>query len=108
MASREICSSSQDQNASVRIRNAPHCIWLISVAGQRETDLEVTRTDVYEDFNKVRQKAGVEEWATKFVQRKYAFEEHDVEKGESEWMKVVYGFDRQLFTSNGATLMART
>jgi DNA polymerase alpha subunit A len=51
---------------------------------------------VYEEFDKVRQKSGVEEWAGKFVQRKYAFEEKDVEKGESEWLKVVYGFDGEL------------
>jgi hypothetical protein len=41
----------------------------------------------------VRQKHGVEEWRAKFVQRKYAFEEQEVQKGESEWMKVVYGFN---------------
>ena len=63
-------------------------------AGGFETDIEVTRTDVYQDFDALRSKAGVEEWGAKFVQRKYAFEDHAVEKGESEWMKVVYGFDR--------------
>ncbi|KAK8846576.1 hypothetical protein IAR55_005662 [Kwoniella newhampshirensis] len=59
-----------------------------------ETDQEVSRTDVYEDFDSFRQKAGIEEWAAKFVQRKYAFEDKTVEKGETEWMKVVYGFDQ--------------
>ena len=54
----------------------------------------MTRTDVYQDFDSVRRKAGVEEWAAKFVMRKYAFEDKAVERGESEWMKVVYGFDR--------------
>lgn len=44
----------------------------------------------------MRRKAGIEEWAAKFVQRKYSFEDQSVEKGESEWMKVVYGFDRIL------------
>lgn len=60
-----------------------------------ETDLEVTKTDVYSDFEKYRQEAGIEEWKGKFVSRKYAFEDSGVEKGESEWMKVVYGFDRK-------------
>jgi len=55
----------------------------------------VTKTDVYQDFDNVRQRAGIEEWAAKFVQRKYAFDDQGVEKGESEWMKVVYGFDRK-------------
>lgn len=31
------------------------------------------------------------------MQRKYAFEEAGVEKGESEWLKVVYGFNRKLY-----------
>lgn len=77
------------------------------LAGTRETDLEVTKADVYQDFDKLRQKAGIEEWAAKFVQRKYAFEDKTVEKGESEWMKVVYGFDGMLSTA-GCLLMTRT
>jgi DNA polymerase alpha subunit A len=56
--------------------------------------VEVTKSDVHQDFDRVRQKAGIEEWAAKFVTRKYAFEDPTVEKGESEWMKVVYGFDQ--------------
>jgi DNA polymerase alpha subunit A len=48
---------------------------------------------VYEEFDQFRRKGGVEGWMGKFVQRKYAFEDKDVEKGESEWLKVVYGFD---------------
>lgn len=66
----------------------------VSASGH-ETDIEVTRTGVYQDFDSLRQKAGVEEWAAKFAQRKYAFEDQALEKGESEWMKVVYGFDRE-------------
>jgi DNA polymerase alpha subunit A len=65
-------------------------------AGRFETDVEVTKTDVYQDFDNFRQKHGVEEWAAKFVQRKYAFEDQTVEKGESEWMKVKYPFSRKL------------
>jgi DNA polymerase alpha subunit A len=64
--------------------------------GSVETDLEVTKTDVYQDFDRYRREMGVEEWAAKFVNRKYAFDAHGVDKGESEWMKVVYGFDREL------------
>jgi len=55
----------------------------------------VTRTDVFQELESLRQKHGIEGWKAKFVQRKYAFEEQDVQKGESEWMKVVYGFDRE-------------
>ena len=66
----------------------------LTKAAGYETDIEVTKTDVFQDFDNVRRKAGIEEWASKFVDRKYAFEDHTVEKGESEWLKVVYGFDR--------------
>ena len=55
----------------------------------------MTRTDVFQELESLRQKHGIEGWKAKFVQRKYAFEEQDVQKGESEWMKVVYGFDRE-------------
>lgn len=54
----------------------------------------MSKTDVYQEFDSLRSKHGVEEWAAKFVNRKYAFEDHTVEHGESEWMKVVYGFDQ--------------
>jgi DNA polymerase alpha subunit A len=57
----------------------------------------VTKTDVYQDFDQFRRKAGIEEWAAKFVDRKYAFEDKTIQKGESEWMKVVYGFDGETF-----------
>lgn len=70
-------------------------------AGDHETDMEVTRTDVYQEFDRLRQKHGIEEWRAKFVQRKYAFEEQDVEKGESEWMKVVYGFNGESHCRHG-------
>lgn len=55
----------------------------------------MTRTDVHQDFDRIRQKAGIEKWASRFVDRNYAFEDNTVEKGKSEWMKVVYGFDRE-------------
>ncbi|WWC58983.1 uncharacterized protein I303_101529 [Kwoniella dejecticola CBS 10117] len=63
------------------------------VQGQ-ETDEDVSRTDVFTEFDSIRRKAGIEEWAASYVQRKYAFEDKTVEKGESEWMKVAYGFDQ--------------
>ena len=58
-----------------------------------ETDVTPTEADVYGDFDRVRRKAGIKSWKAKFVQRKYAFGECDVPRGETQWMKVVYGFD---------------
>ena len=74
------------------------------VEGGHETDLEVTKTDVFQDFDALRRKAGIEKWAAKFVQRKYAFEDKAVDKGESEWMKVLYGFDRKIHSRPRAYL----
>ncbi|EED77339.1 predicted protein, partial [Postia placenta Mad-698-R] len=39
-------------------------------------------------------------WRGKLVKRKYAFGEKDVPKGESQWFKVVYGFDEPQLPSN--------
>jgi DNA polymerase alpha subunit A len=63
-------------------------------SGGRQTDIEVSKTDVYQEFDNVRARHGIEEWAAKFVNRKYAFEDHTIENGESEWMKVVYPFSQ--------------
>ncbi|EJT49533.1 DNA polymerase alpha catalytic subunit [Trichosporon asahii var. asahii CBS 2479] len=62
------------------------------MVGQTESDMDVDKTDVYTEFDSVRSKHGIDEWKCKFVQRKYAFEDHDIERGESEWMKVTYPF----------------
>lgn len=58
-----------------------------------ETDVVPTTQDVYGDFDRIRKKLNVKTWRAKFVKRKYAFGEADVPRGESQWMKVVYGFD---------------
>ncbi|KAL7423389.1 DNA-directed DNA polymerase alpha catalytic subunit pol1 [Cryptotrichosporon argae] len=73
-------------------------------AGGHETDVDVSKTDVYDEFDGVRRRAGVDEWAAKFVERKYAFEDARIARGESEWMKVVYGFDApEIPDTSGAT-----
>lgn len=87
------------RNLFVKPREKRFCEWmcglvLIPPAGGRETDIDVSKTDVFEEFGNLRDKLGIEEWAAKFVNRKYAFEVADVPRGETEWMKVVYGFDQ--------------
>jgi len=64
-----------------------------------ETDFVPQITDVYQEFDTFRKRAGVKTWKAKFVKRKYAFGESDVPRGEAQWMKVVYGFDGMWFTS---------
>lgn len=63
-----------------------------------ETDTVPQITDVYQEFDTFRKRAGVKTWKAKFVKRKYAFGERDVPRGEAQWMKVVYGFDGTWFT----------
>lgn len=58
-----------------------------------ETDIVPALTDVYSDFDRVRRKAGINRFKAKFVKRRYAFGERDVPRGETQWLKVVYGFD---------------
>lgn len=62
--------------------------------GGRDSGEEVNKTDVYEEFNTVRTRHGIDTWAAKFVKRKYAFEDSSIARGESEWMKVVYPFNQ--------------
>jgi hypothetical protein len=47
---------------------------------------------VYEDFNRV-WKTGIKAGKGKFVKRMYAFGEPNVPREESQWLKIVYGFD---------------
>lgn len=52
--------------------------------------------DIHNEFDQLRRKHGVEgRFAMKKVTRKYAFEQPGVPQGESEWYKIVYGFDRE-------------
>ncbi|KAJ7460715.1 DNA polymerase family B-domain-containing protein [Mycena latifolia] len=49
--------------------------------------------DVYNDVDMLRKKTGIKSWKAKFVKRNYAFGEADVPREETQWMKVVYGFN---------------
>jgi len=58
-----------------------------------ETDVVPDMPAVWKDFDQVRKKAGIKGWKAKFVKRKYAFGELGVPREETQWLKVVYGFD---------------
>ncbi|KAJ7708740.1 DNA polymerase alpha catalytic subunit [Mycena rosella] len=49
--------------------------------------------DVYNDVDMLRKKTGIKSWKAKFVKRNYAFGEADVPREETQWLKVVYGFN---------------
>lgn len=55
----------------------------------------MSEEDVLDEFENFRSQVGIDQYRCKFVKRKYAFEDKDVEKGESDWLEVVYGFDRE-------------
>jgi DNA polymerase alpha subunit A len=63
-----------------------------------ETDIVPSITDVYQEFDTFRKRAGVKTCKAKFVKRKYAFGERNVPREETQWLKVVYGFDGMWFT----------
>lgn len=62
-----------------------------------ETDIIPSPQDVHADFEMIRKQIGVKSWRGKFVKRKYAFGEKEVPRGESQWLKVVYGFAGKLY-----------
>ncbi|KAF7370942.1 DNA polymerase [Mycena sanguinolenta] len=49
--------------------------------------------EVYKDLEMLRKKTGISSWKSKFVKRNYAFGESDVPRQETQWLKVVYGFN---------------
>lgn len=61
-----------------------------------ETDIVPDMPAVWRDFDQVRKKAGIKGWKAKFVKRRYAFGEFDVPREETQWLKVVYGFQGML------------
>lgn len=58
-----------------------------------ETDIVPTMEDVYSDFELIRKELKIKKWRGKIVKRKYAFGEKDVPRDETQWLKVVYGFN---------------
>lgn len=58
-----------------------------------ETDDIPSPGDVYSDFDRIRKRANISGFKAKFVKRKYAFGEADVPRAETQWLKVVYGFN---------------
>ena len=62
-----------------------------------ETDIVPDMQAVWRDFDQVRKKAGIKAWKAKYVTRRYAFGESDVPREETQWLKVVYGFEGTFF-----------
>ncbi|KAK7687728.1 hypothetical protein QCA50_008944 [Cerrena zonata] len=65
-----------------------------------ETDVVPTPGDVYSDFDRIRKKFGIKSFRGKFVKRKYAFGESEVPRRETQWLKIVYGFNEPQMPNN--------
>ena len=61
--------------------------------GEYETDITPSQMDVFKDVDAVRKQWNIKKWKAKWVKRNYAFGEPDVPTEETEWLKVVYGFN---------------
>ncbi|KAH9935987.1 uncharacterized protein BXZ73DRAFT_45345 [Epithele typhae] len=68
-----------------------------------ETDEVPALPDVYSDFDRLRKKVKISGFKAKFVERKYAFGEKDVPRGEHQWMKVVYPFTEPQIPNNASS-----
>ena len=64
----------------------------LAVRGE-ETDLVPSQADVQAEFNKVRREHGVPSFMSKWVKRNYVFGLEGIPAGESDYLKVIYGYD---------------
>lgn len=67
--------------------------------GGHETDIEVETTHVYSEFDELRRKHRISEFASAKVARRYAFELPGV-PAESDYLKVVYPFTQPALPAN--------
>lgn len=83
-------------SACVTIENIDRNLFVLPrqrrVEDDYETDIEPSQRDVQRDFEEARRSFKISRCGIKWVKRKYAFEEPDVPREETFWMKVVYPF----------------
>ena len=84
-------------SASVSIQGIQRNLFVLprprQMDGEYETDITPSQMDVFKDVDSVRKQWNIKKWKAKWVRRSYAFGEPDVPTEETEWLKVVYGFD---------------
>ncbi|SPO47594.1 related to POL1 - DNA-directed DNA polymerase alpha, 180 KD subunit [Moesziomyces antarcticus] len=78
------------------VNGIERCIFLLPRAKQlengHETDRAVGEDEIYDEFEELSAKHGIKRFLSKWVTRKYAFEQAGV-PAESNYMKIRYGFD---------------
>lgn len=57
------------------------------------TDLVPEKAEVKQEFDQKRRERGISSFMAKWVKRNYSFGVEGVPFGESDWLKVIYGFD---------------
>jgi DNA polymerase alpha subunit A len=62
-----------------------------------ETDEGPSEDSIESEVDAIRRDAKIRSYGTKWVMRNYAFGDRSIPTGESKWLKVVYGFNRQKF-----------
>ncbi|EST08774.1 Zinc finger, DNA-directed DNA polymerase, family B, alpha [Kalmanozyma brasiliensis GHG001] len=78
------------------VNGIERCIFLLPRSKQledgHETDRAVGEDEIYDEFEDLSAKHGIKRFLSKWVTRKYAFEQAGV-PAESDYMKIRYGFD---------------
>lgn len=95
----ETCSSCREALAQVReyrSTKAPSLLWV------SDDGSDISHDDVEAEFESIRRKAGIKSFASSWVKRSYSFGDPEIPTGESEWLKVVYGFDRTQHLSSSS------
>lgn len=89
-------SSDRYVSCCVSVGGIERCIFLQPrdkmLVNGHPSDVTPGEDEVYDEFDAIRSKHGIQAWLGKWVTRKYAFELQDV-PAEGEYMKVKYGFD---------------
>ncbi|KAJ9474897.1 DNA polymerase alpha catalytic subunit A [Pseudozyma hubeiensis] len=78
------------------VNGIERCVFLLPRSKQlengHETDRVVGEDEIYDEFEELSAKHGIKRFLSKWVTRKYAFEQAGV-PAESNYMKIRYGFD---------------
>ncbi|KAF7289426.1 DNA polymerase [Mycena chlorophos] len=77
----------------VTIEGMERNVFMLPRTKQDEFGEIPTLSDLLSGAEMLRKKTGISAWKSKFVKRKYAFGESDVPREETQWLKVVYGFN---------------
>lgn len=85
------------QSTSVTVEGIQRNLFILPNSERLDENNNIKDEDKIEIFNeleKIRKNAKIKSFNIKFVKRQYAFEEKSVPRDESEWVKIVYGFDQ--------------